>query len=69
MRNPKLDDSFNFGMDGLVDTHDYIFAGLPFESTLARNDIVRVYFLVSQDLHTMWFRGYPRRLPAESLVF
>jgi hypothetical protein len=53
MGNPELDDAFDAGMDGLIDPHDDIFAGLPFESSLTRNDIVGIDFLIAQHLHTM----------------
>lgn len=69
MGNSELDDAFDAGMDSLIDTHDDIFAGLPFESSLTRDDVIGINFLIAQHLHTMWLRRYPRRRPAESFVF
>lgn len=53
VRNSELDDAFNPGMDGLILTHNDILAGLPFESSLTRNDVVGVHFLIAQHLHTI----------------
>ena len=66
---PKMNDSFHFRMQCLVNSNYYILSWLPFESSLSRNDVVRVYFLTSKFFDAWWCDEYPNLLPAESLVF
>lgn len=56
-------------MDGLILTDDNILASLPLESSLPRDDIIRVNLLITEYFHPASRYAYPSRRPAESLVF
>lgn len=61
--------SFHSRMDCLVKSHYHVVARLPFKSSLPCNDIVGINFLSPKDLDPSSIDSYPRRRPAESLVF
>lgn len=66
---PKKYLSLHFCMYSLIKPNNNIFSRLPLEPSLSRNDIIRVNSLSSKLLDTLLNQNYPRRLPAESLVF
>lgn len=65
----ELDDSFDFRVDGLIFANDDVASRLPFEASLAGDDVVGVHLLIAEHFHAALMKEYPSRLPAESLVF
>lgn len=69
MGDAEVDDALDAAVDGLVEAHHHVVAGLPLEAALAGDDVPGVDFLLAVHLETAWGEEYPRRRPAESLVF
>jgi hypothetical protein len=69
MRDAEVDDALDAAVDGLVQTDHHVVAGLPLEAALAGDDVAGVDLLFAVHLETGWGEEYPRRRPAESLVF
>jgi len=60
---------FYFWMNSLVFSNYYIISRFPLESSLSSYDIIWIDFSPSEYFYSEYLIEYPKRLPAESLVF
>ncbi len=56
-------------MNSLISAYYHVLAWFPLKSSLPCNDIIGIDLLTSQFFYTNCNERYPKRLPAESLVF